>query len=516
MKNNMKKLHSFSATLLSVAVLAAGCSNEDNLLPNSGIAASEQTLIASTGTDTRTQVTGTDYQVVWSASDAFFAFGDQVEGANAYKAYGTFTLKEGADNGVGTTDGKFNGKLTGELADLKYAVYPASNFDRTTKALTFPDTYSYPNSNAPMFGTVVDGENNSRKVNFSNLLSGMMRITLNGLPTGNGTVVLSATNGTLAGTAILTIGDDGTPSLGTLTAATGGGNTITLTFNNDTEGGNLVLDIPLPAGNYTQGITAALQVGESNQAEVFKTTENFTVTAGLIKRMPAISNIEIDANTNDLKFTEEVESMDALKTAMSKSGSYTLTKDITANEQLEVPTGTNLVLDLGGKTISNTTGIWNNNTHAWSNISVAGGTLTLKNGKIQAQNEDCFAVDVRDGGTLIIESGEYVGNITSIYAYEGTVKIEGGTFSIQQLSSEETDPYKFLLNCYDKNRKANKANITVTGGTFINFNPADCAAEGAGTNFVAEGYKSVKVENYQGAPQGATVYQVVKDDETQE
>ena len=33
--------------------------------------------------------------------------------------------------------------------------------------------------------------------------------------------------------------------------------------------------------------------------------------------------------------------------------------------------------------------------------------------------------------------------------------------------------------------------IIVKGGTFVNFNPADNTAEGAHTNFVAEGYKVV-------------------------
>ena len=49
-----------------------------------------------------------------------------------------------------------------------------------------------------------------------------------------------------------------------------------------------------------------------------------------------------------------------------------------------------------------------------------------------------------------------------------------------------------MLNCYDANRKAGTAKIIVTGGTFVNFNPADNYAEGEHTNFVAPGYVSVK------------------------
>ena len=37
-----------------------------------------------------------------------------------------------------------------------------------------------------------------------------------------------------------------------------------------------------------------------------------------------------------------------------------------------------------------------------------------------------------------------------------------------------------------------KESITVYGGTFVGFNPANNEAEGEGTNFVADGYKAVE------------------------
>lgn len=49
----------------------------------------------------------------------------------------------------------------------------------------------------------------------------------------------------------------------------------------------------------------------------------------------------------------------------------------------------------------------------------------------------------------------------------------------------------FDLNCYDANRKSGAAKIIVTGGTFVNFAPSNCKAEGENTNFVADGYKVV-------------------------
>jgi hypothetical protein len=51
---------------------------------------------------------------------------------------------------------------------------------------------------------------------------------------------------------------------------------------------------------------------------------------------------------------------------------------------------------------------------------------------------------------------------------------------------------RFTLNCYDENYQANprKANIVVTGGSFVNFDPSLNLAEGEDTNFVpATGYQ---------------------------
>ena len=62
-----------------------------------------------------------------------------------------------------------------------------------------------------------------------------------------------------------------------------------------------------------------------------------------------------------------------------------------------------------------------------------------------------------------------------------------------------------MLNCYDANYAAGKANI-VTGGKFYDFNPADNKAEGEHTSFVPEGYH---VETSTDGE--STVYTVKKD-----
>ena len=182
----------------------------------------------------------------------------------------------------------------------------------------------------------------------------------------------------------------------------------------------------------------------------------------------------------------------SLRALFATGGVATLTEDVVLGETVVVEPGKEVTLDLNGKTVSNTADLWNESIASWSLLSVRGGSLTIKGaGTLQAKENDCFAVDVQDGGTVVIEDGTYVGNVHAVYVYEGTAEIKGGKYSIQQLSSNP-DPYGYVLNCYDKNRENGIAKIIVTGGEFVKFNPADCAAEGAHTSFLADGYKSVK------------------------
>ena len=152
-------------------------------------------------------------------------------------------------------------------------------------------------------------------------------------------------------------------------------------------------------------------------------------------------------------------------------------------------------IDMNGKTIKNTADIWtgNGSDGNWSLISARNGAnLTITgNGTFKAKENDAFAVDVQDGSTVTIENGTFIGNMHAVYVYEGTAVIEGGFFDIQQKSDIAGKEYEFVLNCYDANRNAGTAKIIVTGGTFVNFNPADCKAEGDGTDFVPDGYSVI-------------------------
>ena len=183
-----------------------------------------------------------------------------------------------------------------------------------------------------------------------------------------------------------------------------------------------------------------------------------------------------------------------LAEAVAAGGEVKLLKDVDISETVIVTKA--IKLDLNGKTISNTNDLWEKRTDDWSLISVrAGGDLTITgDGTLKAKENDCYAVDVQDGAKLTIENGTFVGNIHAVYVYQGELTVKGGAYSIQQKYPDAAKADEFVLNCYDANRKDGTAKITVTGGTFEKFNPANCAAEGAGTNFVAAGYAAKELE----------------------
>lgn len=189
-----------------------------------------------------------------------------------------------------------------------------------------------------------------------------------------------------------------------------------------------------------------------------------------------------------------------------KNGFYKLTEDIVVTKTAII--NSDVTLDMNKKTISNTVDLWNNETADWSLLSVReGGKLTVNgNGTLKAKENDCYAIDLYDEGvSAVIENGTFIGNAHSIYVYLGTLEVKGGSFSIQQKSSNVGKEYEYVLNCYDANEKAKTAVIKVSGGTYANFNPGNCKAEGEGTNFLVDGYTTTKAEK-----DGITWYTVTK------
>ncbi len=202
----------------------------------------------------------------------------------------------------------------------------------------------------------------------------------------------------------------------------------------------------------------------------------------------------------------EVSTAAELKQAAATGAYATLNADVDLDETVFVKSGKVFAINLNGKTVNNSTDLWDQTPSSWSLFSAQGGTVIIEGeGTVKAKENDCYAVDVQDSGKVVVNGGHIVGNIHAVYVHTGTAEINGGVFEIQQTYPDASKAYEFVLNCYDANREAGIASIVVKGGTFVKFNPANCKAEGNNTNFVADGYASTETTY-----EGQTAWKVAK------
>ena len=215
-------------------------------------------------------------------------------------------------------------------------------------------------------------------------------------------------------------------------------------------------------------------------------------------------------STYDANATYPVVNVTELKEALTNGGVVAVTKDIqtnnsedTAAARIVISQPTTLNLE---KKIITPNDMGNNNVNFCALIVDADTTINAgENGGIDTGVNGGYGINVRNGATLTINGGYYYGGGTAVQVQEGTLIINGGTFACEPYSNP-TYGYNFLINCVDKAYKNGTAKAIIQGGTFINFDPSNCTAEGAGTNFVADGYKVVS----QTQTNGDVWYTVVK------
>lgn len=200
---------------------------------------------------------------------------------------------------------------------------------------------------------------------------------------------------------------------------------------------------------------------------------------------PAISFVKEGYTViKDGDYYEVVRATDFAST-IAEGGEFVLYNDLKISGTIEVKS--DLTIDLNGKTIINASG------NATTDVFVVkpGAKLTINGeGTIEAvSGNDGYAIIsegevVINGGT--IKSGLDANGAPNAVIYargNGKVFVNGGNFPNDNVS-------KFVLNKRDGDRAT--TTIEVKGGTFGAFNPGNNAAEGTGTNFLAEGYKSVE------------------------
>lgn len=200
---------------------------------------------------------------------------------------------------------------------------------------------------------------------------------------------------------------------------------------------------------------------------------------------------------------DNINSAGALAALFANGGSGKLAEDVDVETFINIPSGKTVTLDMNGHKIENTVDLWDINNAV---VTIDGGNLIIKgSGLIKAKENDCYVFNVKGAGSLIIESGEFVGNVSVIQVQEGSVEVRGGKFSLTQTWPEVGNGYDYTINLIDKAGKEGNATAKVSGGSFYKFDPSDNNSENPKKNYVAAGYKSTLVGDY---------YVVTKEDVT--
>ena len=206
-------------------------------------------------------------------------------------------------------------------------------------------------------------------------------------------------------------------------------------------------------------------------------------------------------NTYDENAAYPVVSAAGLQDAMTNGGVVALAKDVAlpvsdgeaghANPLMTVTKDT--VLDLNNKTLE-LEKVTGNLTGVPVLAAVEGGATLTVNGagtlNCEAGGNACYGINV-NGGKVVIESGNFYGAMTAVQVQKGGLEIKGGFFDMAPTCKAAFPQYaKYVVNCIDAAYKNGTATISITGGTFVNFDPS-ADPEGAGTSYVADGYKVV-------------------------
>lgn len=200
--------------------------------------------------------------------------------------------------------------------------------------------------------------------------------------------------------------------------------------------------------------------------------------------------------TNEVyeKAVEATNYLESFLAEVAAGGVVTLDADLTLSAPITIEK--DVTIDLNGYTLTNTPWDEDGESNAYM-FWVKKGKLTLTgNGNIVVPDAVYSMAVWANGGDVEINGGTYKNGGDScdlIYVSKaGKIEINGGEFVAAGPASGNApgtkNPYS-ALNIKDANKST--CSITVKGGKFFKFNPADNLSENPKMNFVAAGYVSV-------------------------
>lgn len=185
-----------------------------------------------------------------------------------------------------------------------------------------------------------------------------------------------------------------------------------------------------------------------------------------------------------------------LRTAIATSNEITLDADIVLSNYIEIR-DVNVVINLNNHTITHPS----TSTASYKDVFEVYGNAELTiNGEGSVIAEDGYSVYAAGDSKVYLNGGYYFSPVSAVDARKNAVvTINGGEFKVDGTGNSDGDyGQQYTLNLRDKKDSyiSELSNIIVKGGKFYKYNPAESHSEPEVTNFVAEGYSSVKEGDY--------------------
>lgn len=446
----MKKL--FFALLLA-AVALTGCDKDET----TDVVLHDVELKASIDLNASRVAFDQGGNFFWTVSDAI--------GVTTTANKSNFEKMTMKDGGAGQATATFKGSFMSGKPE-GYAVYPYNRehtMNGSELTYNFPTSYNYTIEDHSYF--VTDGQGNSfnpamwatiedGSVHFKHL-GGVFCIAVADMPAGANQTLTVTTSKRITGNFTTDLAAN--PVLVTDNEA---GNEVTINFSNAAES-DRVFYVPVPTGLYEKICIAFEADGEL--VEVY--FENKRVNARSLKIM-RIGEFELEGGEADLAKQAE----EALRAAIAKGGSYTLTSDVVLTSPLVV--ATDFELDLNGHTISHE----NECSDTYAMITNKSNLTITGNGAISFEDLGAGPAGTDWGTYLIYNEGE----LTISLGEDGKLEHKGP----RQFTSGNGDPIAYVISNHSagkveinsgtisspKSRTVrnfyNDGNIVINGGVF--------------------------------------------------
>ena len=272
--------------------------------------------------------------------------------------------------------------------------------------------------------------------------------------------------------------------------------------------GTFAANVELPIINKGDTLQFILVYGMYEEAGNEYKDKDFTADVTILAKQYTYEEDGFGSSDYDEAATYPVATADNFKTALTDGGIISMGSDISIQPSgpdddvlyPQVSITKDTTLDLNGKTLGVSVDSDESLKYTPAIISVNSGTLVINgNGTVNAEagENNSYGITI-EGGTVIINNGNYYGALTAVQVEYGHLEINGGFFDLAPTCKAQVPQYaKYVVNCIDKAYRLGTATIEIKGGTFVNFDPSD-NPEGAGTSYVADGYKVISEEKDNG------------------